>query len=928
MVATLLASSPGPVLAEDAGLKSLEKEIAARDAGIVRLQAEKKKPKLKLNEVEKLEKEELQTARATEQLKEKRIVEEERKAKQQALEAEKREKAQIEKQEKEAKAKIDKEYEVEKQKIEREEKKAIEEARRIEKDEKKAARALEKQALSKAKADSDRLAAEEKSEAAFNAATEKAETAILAAEQKSEEAVKAALEKAEKARVEVVEKSELLEKAAAERSEIAIDQATETAEKAEKDAVFEEEKVEQEVVEAVDAIEKEELIEENALLETLKDTLSSAWQVLAPIVIPGVFLAVYAVIASFFSKAPEPCLGTESEDVRKMMGRTERPKKAKATLDPWTDGGKMAVGASAAGAVLAMMSSSPTLGFVSASSVPSLRSSLAPQTAQSGLQAVQPRMKPAVGYSALSSPGALVLGAALGVAGGMHQRLRKIRLQAQAKPSEISGANPLKVVVAGGGVGGLLLAKALSKEPTIKVTVLEQASAFQRFGGPIQLASNALSVIRDVDAELFEELMKRFTFTGYRKNGLVDALRSEWYCTFDAMKDSAEMYDLPYTGVVDRPDLQEIMLQALPEGVLVNATKVVGYEKLPNYEGVNIKTEDGTEYKADVLIGADGIWSATRAQMWNEDQKGPNSGCTYSGYIVFAGETIYKPDDYFDVGYKVYMGPKRYFVTSDVGRGRIQWYAFVAVGEGEEVPSDALEKREYVKAAFQGWSSQIADLLDATPVNSLEDRSLYDRPPSVLKSWADGPVALLGDACHAMMPNLGQGGGQAMEDAHCIWQKLKDLTDRSQVPGALSDYYGARIVRASAVQGLSRIASDILLGTFTFPWKASEGLSGPYGKGRGDFTYEGVVVNYLRHILPAAFTAQFTFLYSFHPFKWTTQEVKKLVGEVMDRHKVDANAAWTKRQEAVEKGEVEKFEEECRQESFFQLAAQTASQIK
>ncbi|CAE7210352.1 ABA2 [Symbiodinium sp. KB8] len=919
MVATLLASSPGPVLAEDAGLTSLEKEIAARDAGIVRLQAEKKKPKLKLNEVEKLEKEELQTARATEQLKEKRIIEEERKAKQQALEAEKREKAQIEKQEKEAKAKIDKEYEAEKQKIEREEKKAIEEARRIEKDEKKAARALEKQALSKAKAESDRLAAEEKSEAAFNAATEKAETAILAAEQKSEEALKAALEKAEKARVEVVEKSELLEKAAAERSEVAIDQATETAEKAEKDAVFEEEKVEQEVVEAVDAIEKEELIEENAILETLKDTLSSAWQVAAPIVIPGVFLAVYAVIASFFSKAPEPCLGTESEDVRKMMGRLERPKKAKATLDPWTDGGKMAVGASAAGAVLAMMSSSPTLGFVSASSVPSLRGSLAPQTTQSGLQAVQPRMKPAVqGYSALSSPGALVLGAALGVAGGMHQRLRKIRLQAQAKPSEISGANPLKVVVAGGGVGGLLLAKALSKEPTIKVTVLEQASAFQRFGGPIQLASNALSVIRDVDAELFEELMKRFTFTGYRKNGLVDALRTEWYCTFDAMKDSAEMYDLPYTGVVDRPDLQEIMLQALPEGVLVNATKVVGYEKLPNYEGVNIKTEDGTEYKADVLIGADGIWSATRAQMWNEDQKGPNSGCTYSGYIVFAGETIYKPDDYFDVGYKVYMGPKRYFVTSDVGRGRIQWYAFVAVGEGEEVPSDSLEKREYVKAAFQGWSSQIADLLDATPVNSLEDRSLYDRPPSVLKSWADGPVALLGDACHAMMPNLGQGGGQAMEDAHCIWQKLKDLTDRSQVPGALSDYYGARILRASAVQGLSRIASDILLGTFTFPWKASEGLSAPYGKGRGDFTYEGVVVNYLRHILPAAFTAQFTFLYSFHPFKWTTQEVKKLVGEVMDRHKVDANTAWTKRQEAVEKGEVEKFEEECKQESFFQ----------
>ena len=751
----------------------------------------------------------------------------------------------------------------------------MDEARRVEKAEKKAARDLEKQALSKSKSDSARLAAEEQSETAFNAATEKAEAAILAAEQKSEEALKMALEKAEKARVEVVERSELLEKAAAERSEAAIDQATELAEKAEKDAVQEEEKVEQEVVEAVDAIEKEELIEENAMLEMAKNGLSSAWSVVAPIIIPGVFMALYAVIASFFAPDPEPCLGTESDPVRKVMGRAARPKKAKATLDPWAVGT-----ASAAGAVLAMMSSaSSTMGFVSPAT-PSLRSSLSPQPTQLGLKAVQTGMRSsAQGGSALSTHGALAVGAALGVAGGIHQRLRKIRLQAQAKPSEISGANPLRVIVAGGGVGGLLLGKALSKEPTIKVTVLEQASAFQRFGGPIQLASNALSVIRDVDEDMFGELMKRFTFTGYRKNGLVDALRSEWYCTFDAMKDSAEMFDLPYTGVVDRPDLQEIMLQALPEGVLVNATKVVGYEKLPNYGGVNVKTEDGTVHKADVLIGADGIWSATRAQMWNESQKGPGSGCTYSGYIVFAGETIYKPDDYFDVGYKVYMGPKRYFVTSDVGRGRIQWYAFVAVGEGEEVPSDGLEKKEYVKAAFQGWSPQIADLLDATPVNSLEDRSLYDRPPSVLKSWADGPVALLGDACHAMMPNLGQGGGQAMEDAHCICEKLKGLTDRSQVPDALQDYYRSRIVRASAVQGLSRIASDILLGTFTFPWKASEGLSAPYGKGRGDFTYESVVVNYLRYILPAAFTGQFTFLYSFHPFKWTKDEVTKLVKE-------------------------------------------------
>ncbi|CAN0427816.1 unnamed protein product, partial [Scytosiphon promiscuus] len=69
--------------------------------------------------------------------------------------------------------------------------------------------------------------------------------------------------------------------------------------------------------------------------------------------------------------------------------------------------------------------------------------------------------------------------------------------------------------------------------------------------------------------------------------------------------------------------------------------------------GVTVKLEDGGEVHADILVGADGIWSQVRAQMWNEDVRGENGGATYSGYTVFAGETIYAPKDYWDVGYKV-----------------------------------------------------------------------------------------------------------------------------------------------------------------------------------------------------------------------------------------------------------------------------------
>jgi len=486
----------------------------------------------------------------------------------------------------------------------------------------------------------------------------------------------------------------------------------------------------------------------------------------------------------------------------------------------------------------------------------------------------------------------------------------------------VDAEQPLRVVIAGGGVGGLMTAVAMSKEPTLEVKVLEQASAFARFGGPIQLASNALSVIRDIDETVFNKLMGCFTFTGCRKNGLVDALRTEWFCPFDAMASAAEFADLPYTGVVDRPDLQELLVKTLPEGTIENGKKVSGYTILPNSGGVRVRCEDGTEVECDVFIGADGIWSATRAQMWGEAKKGEGSGCTYSGYTVFAGETVYQPEDYFEVGYKVYMGPKRYFVCSDVGRGRIQWYAFCSVPEGSELPVLAEDKKEYVRSSFLGWSQQIGDLVEATPAGGIEARALYDRPPSLLRSWADGPVALMGDACHPMMPNLGQGGCQAMEDGYVLTQKLRELRHRSEVPAALQDYYRARILRTAAVQFLSRIASDLLLDTFTFPWKPSEGFNAPHGKDRGDFNKDAVLINYLRYLLPGIFNLQFSFLYSMHPFTWKPDEVRALVGGVMDRHRAEAHETWEKRAQQVERGEADAADEAV--PSFFAKVAATA----
>lgn len=424
---------------------------------------------------------------------------------------------------------------------------------------------------------------------------------------------------------------------------------------------------------------------------------------------------------------------------------------------------------------------------------------------------------------------------------------------------DISPEHPLKVVIAGAGVGGLSLAKVLTKNPSMSVTVLERTAAFKRFGGPIQLASNAMQVLSEMDSTVYKQICEKFTVTGDKMNGIKDGIRTEWYAKFD-LASPAKQRNMPYTGVIDRPDLQEIFLAALPEGVVQNGNGVTSYEKHANGRGVTVHMDSGESMECDVLIGADGIWSAVRSTMRGAPKKGEGSGASYSGYTVFAGELAYDSPDNGQVGYKVYIGPGQYFVITDIGKGNYQWYAFLARPPDSASSTPMPDGTSaYLQGIFQGWSDEIHAILRVTKEDEIEQRDLYDRPPSALKPWTDGPVALLGDGIHAMMPNLGQGGCQAIEDAYVIAQELALTQKRSQVPSRLNQYQQRRLVRSAAVQGLSRFASDIIIRGFDTPAKI-------YWDEQGqlkfeNFNYAGIVTKILQPILPLFFVIQFNFLY-------------------------------------------------------------------
>ena len=165
----------------------------------------------------------------------------------------------------------------------------------------------------------------------------------------------------------------------------------------------------------------------------------------------------------------------------------------------------------------------------------------------------------------------------------------------------------------------------------------------------------------------------------------------------------------------------------------------------------------------------------------------------------------------------------------------------------------------YLQGIFEGWSEEIHHILRATQEHEIEQRDLYDRPPSVFKPWTDGRVAMLGDSIHAMMPNLGQGGCQAIEDAYVISQEVRQATKRSELDGLLRKYQSRRLVRSAAVQGLSRFASDIIIRGFDTPAKITKDENGKIQF--ENFNYAGIVTRMLQPILPVFFMVQFNFLY-------------------------------------------------------------------
>jgi len=158
----------------------------------------------------------------------------------------------------------------------------------------------------------------------------------------------------------------------------------------------------------------------------------------------------------------------------------------------------------------------------------------------------------------------------------------------------------------------------------------------------------------------------------------------------------------------------------------------------------------------------------------------------------------------------VFLGNGQYFVSSDVGGGKMQWYGFHKEAAGG---TDAEgHRKERLLEIFGHWTDDVVDLIKATPEDDVLRRDIYDRAP--IFKWHQGRVVLLGDSAHAMQPNLGQGGCMAIEDALTL---AEELTRAQAAAGGrpsainfdsvLHTYQDARMMRAAAIHGMAGMAA-------------------------------------------------------------------------------------------------------------------------
>ena len=316
----------------------------------------------------------------------------------------------------------------------------------------------------------------------------------------------------------------------------------------------------------------------------------------------------------------------------------------------------------------------------------------------------------------------------------------------------------MSVVIVGAGVGGTALALAL-EQMGMDYVLIEQATEFSEVGAGIQLSPNGVRVLTLLG--LGDQLPQFCTTPAEHRYSVWDT--GETILTTPLMPRVLDTYGHAYYHA-HRADLIGALKARLNPQRLIMGTRVnsVGQDDT----GAWAEDSAGERYHGDVLVGADGIHSLVREQLF--EPQTPRA----SGYVTWRGvvDTTRIAHLHIPLAAHVDMGPRLSFVYYYVSGGkRFNWLALGQTHDAKRESWSQTASREEVIAAFGGWYDRPREVISATP--EIFVTALYDRDP--LTHWVHGRVALLGDAAHAMLPYHAQGAVQALEDAWVLARLLQ-----------------------------------------------------------------------------------------------------------------------------------------------------------
>ncbi|WGW10620.1 FAD-dependent monooxygenase [Saxibacter everestensis] len=357
-----------------------------------------------------------------------------------------------------------------------------------------------------------------------------------------------------------------------------------------------------------------------------------------------------------------------------------------------------------------------------------------------------------------------------------------------------------RIAIIGGGMGGLTAAIALTRIAGVQVTVFEQASKLGEVGAGVTVAPNAQRVLDKLGVL---EQVKRAGAIPDGHGVYQDAMGN--LVTDAAWEDSAQQYQ--NIGMY-RPDLINVLAQEVDPEAIRLGHRLASVQALDS--GVRVEFENGAHEDFDAVVGADGIHSVVRKSVMQFRDP------VYSGYIVYRGvvDASLLSDDWPMIS-QVWMGNQRHFMCYPLQQRKLfNFVAGVPSARPLDGPWSGAAEVSELAAEFAGenWDPKLHHFIEA--IEKTFWWGLFDHEP--LTNWSRGPITLLGDAAHTMLPHQGQGVNQAIEDSMALAIFLKAADSPADIPEAFRRYTSVRMQRTAILQHGSRRAGAMFDAQYEF----------------------------------------------------------------------------------------------------------------